>query len=153
VRIPPSVKADVTTDLARVAFSSDIAPTLYQLLGREFRRPGPLFGEPLFVAPNERLSSRRRDAFLLTSTYGPSYALVRRNGRYLYVSDLVEWRELAYDLSHEPIGAAMVIDPALRRVNQRRIREQMSEIAALYGLSDPADGSPDGRPLEAWRRP
>jgi hypothetical protein len=133
MHIPAAIRPRVTTDLARLTFSTDIAPTLYALLGHGVRKPGPLFGEPLFVPADQALSDRRRQSFLLTSSYGATYGLVRRNGRFLYVSDLVEWRESAYDLSTGPIGMPMVVDSGLRRVNQREIRDQVAEVAAFYG--------------------
>ena len=126
------MKPRVTTDLARVAFSTDIAPTLHALLDWPVLDPGPLFGAPLFVPAGASMLDRRRESFLLTSSYGATFGLLRRNGRFLYVSDLVEWRESAYDLSTGPLGASMVVDSALRRVNQRRIREQVTEVAELY---------------------
>jgi Sulfatase len=132
VKIPEAMKARVTTDLARVAFSTDIAPTLHALLDRPVLDLGPLFGAPLFVPAGASMLDRRRESFLLTSSYGATFGLLRRNGRFLYVSDLVEWRESAYDLSTGPLGASMVVDSALRRVNQRRIREQVTEVAELY---------------------
>lgn len=135
VKIPEALRPAVTTDLARVAFSTDIAPTLYALLGHDVLGPGPQFGEPLFVPSGSALPDRRRESFLLTSSYGAAFGLVRRNGRSLYISDLVEWREFAYDLSAGPTGRPVPVDPELRRLNQRRIREQVSEVGALYRVS------------------
>jgi arylsulfatase A-like enzyme len=135
VHIPEALKPAVTTDLARLTFSTDIAPTLYTLLGHEVRSPGPLFGEPLFVATDRELSDRRRQSYLLTSSYGATYGLLRRNGRLLYVSDLVEWSESAYDLSNDGAGKPVTADADLRRINQRLIRHHVDEVAALYRFS------------------
>lgn len=132
VRLPPSLRAAVTTDLAGVAFSADIAPTLWVLCARQLKDLGPLFGSPLFVPKDGRLPDRRRDSFLLTSSYGAAYGLLRRNGRQLYVTDLVERREFAYDLSHEPTAVPDVIAPEVRRVNQRSIRDHVTKAAAFY---------------------
>ena len=133
VRIPESVRPAMTTDLARVAFSSDIAPTLHVLLGQPVRDLGPLFGSPLFVPAAAAPVDRRRESFLLTSSYGATFGLLRRNGSRLYVSDLNDWRESAYDLTHGVVGTAAEIDPAVRRRDQRRIRELVDEVAELYG--------------------
>ena len=132
IKLPEALRPAVTTDLARVAFSTDLAPTLYALLGHEVRSPGPLLGESLFVPSGSTLPDRRRDSFLLTSSYGAAFGLVRDNGRSLYISDLVEWREFAYALPAGPAGRPVPIAPELRRQNQRRIREQVSDLAALY---------------------
>ena len=134
VRIPEALRPAVTTDLARLAFSTDIAPTLYALTGRPVRDLGPLFGDPLFVPAGEALPDRRRESYVLTSSYGATFALLRRNGKFLYISDLVDWRESAFDLSSGPIGSPVPVDSALRRVNQRRIREQVAAVGELYGV-------------------
>ena len=133
MRVPASVRPNVTTDLARLTFSTDIAPTLYALLGYLVCKPGPVFGEPLFVPADQVLADRRREPFLLTSSYGATYGLLRRNGRFLYVSDLVEWRESAYDLLKGSLGEAIHVDSWLRQVNQREIRKQVGDLAGFYG--------------------
>lgn len=134
VRMPESLSQVVTTDLAQVAFSSDIAPTLSALLGYRVGPTGTPVGEPLFAAPDAVLPDRRRQAFLLTSSYGATYGLLRNNGRFLYVSDLVEWREFAFDLSEGPLGTPIVVDAPLRRVNQARIRREVTDLEAFYGI-------------------
>lgn len=135
IHVPSALRPAVTTDLARVAFTTDIAPTLYALLGHAVRDLGQLFGAPLFVPSNQQLSPRRRDAFLLTSSYGSTFGLLRRNGRLLYVSDLTEWREYAYDLSGQLVATPMVVDDDLRRVSQRLIRERVAEAERFYRVT------------------
>jgi membrane-anchored protein YejM (alkaline phosphatase superfamily) len=135
VKIPASARSTLTTDLARLAFSTDIAPTLYALLGHPVRDLGPLFGAPLFVPTGDDLRDRRRGSFLLTASYGATYGLVRRNGRSLYVTDLVERREFAYDLSRGVVGAETTVDHGLRQVNQREIRGQVAEIARFFKVT------------------
>jgi hypothetical protein len=134
VHIPEALKSQVTTDLARVAFSTDIAPTLSALLGDRVRRVNPLFGEPLFVPSQQTLSDRRRQSFLLVSSYGPTYGILRRNGRLLYISDLVDWHESAFDLTQQPIGSRVVVEDELRRVNQRLIRDGVAAVASFYSV-------------------
>ena len=132
VHLPERMKAGLTTDLARLTFTTDIAPTLYALLGNPVRDFGPLFGTPLFVPPERTLVDRRRESFLLTSSYGATYGLLRHNGRLLYVTDLTEKREFAYDLSREPLGVPTVIDAGLRRLSQGRIQDRLSDLETFY---------------------
>jgi len=136
MHIPSVLKAGLTTDLSRIAFSADITPTLYALLGHAVRDLGPLFGAPLFVPSDETLSPRRRESFLLTSSYAATYGLLRRNGRFLYVSDLFERKEFAFDLGSEPIGTPMVVDHQLQQVNHRLIRERVLALARTYNVRD-----------------
>lgn len=136
VRVPASWRGALTTDLARVAFTADIAPTLYRLLGHDVREPSPIFGAPLIVDAGEPLADRRRRSFLLTSSYGDAYAVLRRNGRLLYITDLVEWREFAYQLSPHTGGAVpMPIDADLRHASRALIRAGVSEVAGYYSAA------------------
>ena len=141
VKVPASLKPELTTDLSRIAFSADIAPTLYTLLQHDVRDPGPIFGSPLIVPRGGDLPSRRRESYLVTSSYAPTYALLRRNGRSLYVSDVFERKEFAFDLGREPIGTPVFVDNAVRRVNQRLIRDRVTELAAFFRKTAPANGS------------
>ena len=141
LKVPASLKPELTTDLGRIAFSTDIAPTLYTLLQHDVRDPGPIFGAPLIVPRGTDLPSRRRESYLVTSSYAPTYALLRRNGRSLYVSDLFERKEFAFDLSREPIGTQVLVDNAVRRVNQRLIRDRVTELSAFFRKTAPGDGS------------
>jgi hypothetical protein len=122
----------MTTDLGRIAFSNDITPTIYTLAGQSVRDLGPLFGSPLFVAKDQSLVPRRRESYLLMSSYGGAYALLRRNGRFLYVSDLVERHEFAYHLSKEPIGEPVSLTDDERRMNQRLIRDRMMSVNRVF---------------------
>jgi hypothetical protein len=134
VHLPDALRATVTTDLGRVSFLSDVAPTLYALLGHDLEDPGPLFGTPLFVPSDRELASRRRDAFLLMSSYGPTYGLLRRNGRFLYVSDIAEGRDFAFDLAASPLGVRVDVTPDIRQVNQRLVRELVEKVNDFYDI-------------------
>jgi len=134
VRLPSGRESTLTADLDRITFLTDIAPTLLALLGQPVRNLGPAFGSPLFVDPDQEPTSRRRESFLVMSSYGSSYGILRRNGRFLYISDLLDWREYAYTLFREPLGERVAISDALRRVNQRLIRERVDRVNALYRL-------------------
>jgi hypothetical protein len=136
IHLPDRWAPYLTTDLARIAFSTDIAPTLYTLLGHEIRDLGPLFGAPLFVAPDRSLVDRRRDSFLVTSSYAATYGLLRRNGRFLYVSDLFDRKEFAFDMAGGQIRKEIPIDRDLQLVNQRLIRSRLAEAARFYGVTD-----------------
>jgi arylsulfatase A-like enzyme len=132
VHVPARLQSALAADLGRVSFSTDIAPTLYQLLGYEVLDPGSLFGAPLFVAPDSQPTPRRRESFLVMSSYGASYGVLRRNGRFLYISDLINVREYAFELFQEPLGTRAKLSDDLRRVNQALIRERVAALDAFY---------------------
>ncbi len=128
VRLPPAMRERFTTDLARVTLLRDVAPTLLAVLGQPVRDLEPPFGAALFVPPDREPRPRRRESFLLMSSYGPTFALLRRNGKFLYISDLVNWREYAYTLFREPLGERVPVTETLRRAGQADIRSKRDEV-------------------------
>ena len=104
IHVPASLRARMSADLGRLSFSTDITPTLYALLGEPPSTDGPrgirhlLMGSPLLADPSTDLSWRRRESYLVASSYGPVFGLLGHNGRRLYLADAVEAREYAYEL-------------------------------------------------------
>jgi hypothetical protein len=133
IHLPAALKERVTTDLTAVSFLSDISPTLYALLGFDPPDLGPLYGRPLF-APLDRDVPPRRGPFLVASSYGPVYGLVRDNGRELYVVDTVDSRELAFDLSRPGTGARVAFSADLTATARLRIAEQIAALNASFGV-------------------
>jgi len=131
VHLPSWLKARVKADVDAVAFSTDITPTLYALLGYEPRNLGSLFGRPLFVDPAADLSWRRRESFLVASSYGAVYGMLRNNGELMYVVDAVDGREYAFDLASVP-GARLEVTQSMTSENRRMIQEHLTALAALY---------------------
>lgn len=132
VQLPRSARPAYTTDLGRIAFLTDVVSTLEALLDQPVRDRPPPYGSPLFVPANRTPRSRRRESFLLMSSYGSTYAVLRRNGRFLYISDLMNWREYAYTLFRQPLGENVPVPDSLRRLNQALIRRHLQHIDELY---------------------
>jgi hypothetical protein len=138
IHVPDSLRTRFSADLARVSFSTDITPTLYALLGEASAAHGArgtrdlLIGSSLLVDPSQDLSWRRRESYLVASSYGPVYGLISRNGRRLYIADGVESREYAYDLGPAGADARIVLTDGEREAERRAIRGQIEELAAWY---------------------
>jgi arylsulfatase A-like enzyme len=130
--IPAPMRGEWSTDIGRVAFSMDIVPTLYKLLGYDVRDLGEHAGSPLVTTPEVDLPSRRRQPFIVMSSYGASYGVLRRNGRFLFISDLINYREYAFDLFKEPLGEPARVTDDLRRVNQQLIRTHVATIEDFF---------------------
>lgn len=143
VHLPPRLRARFTPSTDALALTTDIAPSLYTLLGRSPADLGPLFGVPLFHAPTTvnaaeggGAAGRRAAApidrpTVLTSSYGAVYAVVRDGGRFLYVADGVNDRDYAYDLT----GNAAVrigVTEASRVRDRTLIRDEIDRVARLY---------------------
>ena len=132
VHLPAQLRDAHTTDLSRISFLTDLAPSLQALLGRRPAQPAGVMGSPLFVPADQSPTPRRRDSFLVMSSYGSTYGLLRRNGRLLYISDLLNWRDHAYRLFIEPNGERIPVTGAIRRINQRGVRQQLDRIDEMF---------------------
>src|SRR5262249_40223736 len=134
VHLPSWMRASTAADTAAVAFSTDVTPSLYALLGHEPRDRGSLFGPPLFLPSAADLSWRRRARFLLASSYGAVYASLRQNGRRMFVVDAVDGRDELFEMD----GAASVPGRRLEVTRETAtagrefIREGVDAIAELY---------------------
>ena len=131
VHLPSWLKPKVKADVDAVAFSTDITPTLYALLGYEPRDLGSLFGRPLFVDPAADLSWRRRESVLVASSYGAVYGMLRHNGELMYVVDAVDGREYAFDLESVP-GGRIEVTQTMTNENRRMIQEELTALGTLY---------------------
>jgi membrane-anchored protein YejM (alkaline phosphatase superfamily) len=154
IKVPQALRAGLATDLDRIAFSTDIAPTLYSVLQHDVRDLGPFFGAPLFVPQGATLQDRRSQSFLVTASYGPAYGIVSGDGRSLYVTDLLERREVFYDMSTQTRSRSQTAPAEVREGSQREIRRQVLEIGALYqlqGRAAPGKGGKVARIVETGR--
>jgi phosphoglycerol transferase MdoB-like AlkP superfamily enzyme len=135
IHLPTDARSRFTADRSRVVFSTDITPTLYQLTGQRPHDRGPLYGEPLFGTPEQPLSDRASGAFLISASYGPGYALLRRNGELLYLADAVQGRDFAYEMAPDGAMVRQTVTDAIRTANRTIIRDQIKQIAAEYHFS------------------
>ena len=133
VHIPPGLGQRFTADVDAASLSTDLTPTLYALLGYTPASLGPLYGAPLFVPPGADTQWRRRNAFLVASSYGPVYGVLRDNGRSLYIADGVNLRDYAYDISGlRPIRVGVTDES--RSTGRAIIREHVEALAKAYHI-------------------
>ncbi len=131
IHLPSSLRGRASVDPDAVAFSTDITPTLYALLGHEPADLGPLFGRPLFGLNGAAAPAPRQNSFLLASSYGAVYGVLRNNGTLLYTSDAEDARDFAFDLGGSGPGVQIALTADTIAENRRLIREQLSRLAAL----------------------
>jgi Sulfatase len=133
VHIPSNLAARFEADERSVAFSTDITPTLYALLGHAPIDRGTLFGSSLVSPRGTAPRDRGRDAFLLASSYGPVYAVLRDDANYLYIADGVNGVDYAYDIS-DHVSERIGISAANRARDRAFIRQQLVELGRPYGF-------------------
>jgi len=134
VHVPPALGSRLSVDLSALTFSSDIVPSLYTVMGYLPTVPGDFMGRSAFGPPDADSRWRRRDQFLVASSYGAVYGLLRRNGTFLYAVDAVEGRDNAFDLADDGVGRRVDLTPALTTESRMRIRDQINEFARQNNL-------------------
>lgn len=132
VHLPVSMRAKWSVDVARVAFTTDLTPTLYRLLGHDPQPPQPFFGEPLVFLPG-RTPPVPRDR-MVASSYGSVYGAVMNGGRRLYIVDAMQLREMLYVMDPGPSpGRAAVPDAETRTRGAAVIRDTVEALARMHG--------------------
>jgi hypothetical protein len=138
MHVPPAVGALADADM--VAFSSDITPTLYDLLGVTPDYLGSLYGTSLVRL--RELRKRSSEQFLLASSYGPVYGMLTAAGRHYYVTNAITGQEVAYDMSDVSRPRMVPITPQLRNENRSAIQGDVSTLRQLYQVDGPCAPGP-----------
>jgi arylsulfatase A-like enzyme len=132
IHLPPRLQKGLFWDAKSVAFSTDIAPSLYYLLGHRPVVQNELFGRPLFTAEEKEQTAYRRDSYLIASSYGPVYGLLAHNGRSLFIADAIHGKDYFYDLADDPQGTRNLVTDAVRAENEKLIRSHILSINRFY---------------------
>ncbi len=120
-----------------LAFTTDITPTLYAMLGRSPTVPAPVFGQPLFWSKGASPPKRPGDGHLVASSYGSVYGWISGDGRSLYVADGVDFRDYLFALDGTPTGQAKTVSGSDRQEGQQAIRDAVDGIARFYQFQTP----------------
>jgi arylsulfatase A-like enzyme len=139
VHLPAALRPDFSADPSATAFTSDISPSLYALLGHAPARPSELFGQPLFHTAASA-PSIRQSAEVVASSYGSVYGALLDDARKLYIIDAVSLREHVYELDGSAAGRSVPVRAADRDAGQRAVRATVDEIARFYAYR-PASSS------------
>jgi arylsulfatase A-like enzyme len=139
LHLPRGVAREAVQDTDAISFLTDITPTVYAALGYHPRAANGLMGEPLIGAGRVASALRRRGDYVAAASYSAVYAVVRRNGRRVYIIDAIKGDEYAYD--RNPAGAWRRVDVSerIRSVGQRLIREHLDAVRRVYRVPDKAD--------------
>jgi hypothetical protein len=125
----PAWMREVSTDPNLMAFTADLTPTLYYLLGQRPVVNNPLFGRPLFTQRPEEVTPYLRSQYVAVSSYGPVYAVISDAGRSLYIADGVSNRDYSFDLTTGPGGTRRPVTDAAREAGVRAIRDMIGNLA------------------------
>ena len=137
VHLPKALQATLDSNPTAPAFTTDLTPTLYTLLGHTPTPTSPLFGTPLFWTTGTPPPARP-DFGLMASSYGSIYAWLDRSGQQMYIADGVALRDYVFDLDGSPTGVSKPVTAEARAEGQRAIRAGITEIATFYKFTPPA---------------
>ncbi|HVG22209.1 MAG TPA: sulfatase-like hydrolase/transferase [Blastocatellia bacterium] len=132
VHLPARFQKNFVCDLNAIAFSTDITPSLYYLLGHRPIARDAIFGRPLFTATHREQTDYLQDSYLIASSYGPVYGTLSHNGRSLFISDAVNEKDYYFDLAEDPKGTRNRVTAAIRAEHQKLIRDQIAAINRFY---------------------
>lgn len=135
VHLPEFLRRQVTWDEHLIAFTSDITPSLYYLLGHRPIVVDPVLGRPLFTQTPGEARQYLQDAHLVASSYGPNYGILSQNGHRLFIADGVNFRDYLFDLRDTNAGTSLTITETLRSEYYELIRERVQWINRFYGFS------------------
>jgi hypothetical protein len=131
IHLPPALRAQVVWDAKEVAFSADVTPSLYYLLGHRPIRNSPVLGRPLFTATADEYRAYVRPYYLLASSYAPVYGILANRGQALFIVD-ARGANYFYDLTRDPAALHNHVTEAIRAANEKLIRAEIDEITRFY---------------------
>jgi arylsulfatase A-like enzyme len=133
IHLPEKLKNNVVWDNKNIAFSADITPSLYYLLGHKPRIINSnIFGRPLFTSTLEEQKSYLKDNYLVASSYGAVYGILSSNGNSLYIADSVNFQDYFYDLALDPKATTNLVNSVIKTENEKLIRQHIEEINNFY---------------------
>ena len=118
-------------DAGAVAFLTDIAPSIYYLLGHKPPLQNEVFGRPLFTAKPEEQAPYLRDSYLIAASYAAVYAALSDNGKSLYVADGVNSKDYYYDLT-DKVSHSRFFSSTTKARSEKFIRERITGINSFY---------------------
>ncbi|MBI4850193.1 MAG: sulfatase-like hydrolase/transferase [Acidobacteria bacterium] len=132
IHLPNKLLKSIVYDSKTIAFSSDITPSLYYLVGDNLTIKNEIFGRPLFTKTIEEQKAYLQDSYLVASSYGAVYGLLTNNGKTLYIADGVNFQDYFYDLINDPRARNNLVNPLVKKENETLIRGHIERINNFY---------------------
>ena len=141
VHVPPAIRSAWRWDETRVAYTTDITPTLYRLLGHEPTSPAPFFGEPLALRAD--VSPPPQGTRMVVASYGAVYGVLLAHATRYYVFDAVSMRDMAFELGRGAnAGVEVPMTPDVQEQGLKTIRDTVGAIGSFYRFSRAPDSAP-----------
>ncbi|MCU1285719.1 MAG: hypothetical protein JWO13_2069 [Acidobacteriales bacterium] len=134
VHLPSNMKDKFYVNPQQLAFSMDITPSLYYLLGHRPLRNDEVLGRPLFTDSKSEHDQYLRDSYLLVSSYGPVYSRLTRNGDSLFIVDAAAHKNYLFDLADDPLGTHNLVTSTVLSENEQFIRREVTSINRFFNF-------------------
>ena len=141
VHVPPAIRSAWRWNETRVAYTTDITPTLYRLIGHEPTSPAPFFGEPLALRAG--VSPPPQGTRMVVASYGAVYGVLLAHATRYYVFDAVSMRDMAFELGRGAnAGVEVPMTPDVQEQGLKTIRDTVGAIGSFYRFSRAPDSAP-----------
>jgi glucan phosphoethanolaminetransferase (alkaline phosphatase superfamily) len=136
VRIPllihlPASLRQLHYDPSGVAFSTDLTPSLYYILGHSPSLHNEIFGKPLFTETAEEQAMWHRDHYMIAASYAAVYGILSGEGKSLFVADGVNEQDSYWEMD-DRTGRSGFAGSRAQEQGQKLIREGITRINELY---------------------
>jgi len=140
MHLPPKMREHLVCDDTRLSTLTDIAPTLYYLLGHRPIMHNPLYGRPLFAETRQELDLYQPQDLLLASDVRAVYGILTADGRYFYATYDSPAQSYLFDLKTDPNAEHNILSPILKQRYDEEIIEHLQRVGDYYGYK-PGIGS------------
>lgn len=133
MHVPTALRENLKIDTKALAFSTDITPTLYYLLGHRPTVHQEFLGKPLFVENEDERKTSKADSYLIASSYAAVYGILSSDGMTLTVSDAVGYKDYGFNLSSF-LSDDLSLSGSAKTANEELIRKKILALDKYYGF-------------------
>jgi hypothetical protein len=138
--LPSRMREHLVYDDTRISTLTDIAPSLYYLLGHRPIRQNPLYGRPLFAETKQELDRYQPRDLLLASDVRAVFGILTADGHYLYTTYDSPAQSYVFDLTADPNAEHSILTAPLKKSYDEEIIGHLHSIGDYYGYK-PGVGS------------
>ncbi len=133
ISLPSKMRTLFQTNLDRLVFSTDLAPSLGFLLGRSAQATHWSEGQSFFSSIGTDLPVRLESDHLVMSSYGPVAGLLSNQGDTIYISDAVNFIDEAYTINKKG-ASSLSLTSDLKLKNEKIIREKILDLYNYFNI-------------------
>ncbi len=137
VHLPAKMRDEYVVDTKQPAFTTDITPSLFYLLGHKPILNNEVFGRPLFTQTAEEAALYKRSHYLIVCSYAPVYAILGAKAESLFIVDAVHSKSYFYNLIDDPLGTRSHLSKPVLKENEALIRHDVGLIDDFYHWQPP----------------